>query len=122
VKKSILIISLSITIPIALLVIWWNLPLSINRYSDINFGNEIILKIESYQKANGLPENDDWKTLMKFGFNENLLGLEPEYSKLDNNTFEIIFLEGFDGPYLMWNSKERKWKKDQPTFTEKSSK
>jgi hypothetical protein len=105
-----------------LLVIWLNLPLAINRYSDINFGNEIILKIETYQKTNGLPENDDWKTLVKFGFRENLLGLEPEYNKIGNDTFEIIFLEGFDGPYLMWNSKERKWKKAQPTFPENSSK
>ncbi|HEY4628368.1 MAG TPA: hypothetical protein VIH02_03720 [Flavobacterium sp.] len=111
-------IFLSLLIPILLLIIWWNLPVSINRYSDINFGNEIIYKIEAYKKANGLPENNDWKTLKKFDFRENMVGFEPEYSKLDNETFEIIFLEGFDGPYLMWNSKERKWKKGEPTLIE----
>ena len=96
--------------------IWWNLPLSINRSSDIKLGDHIIQNIESYQKQNGLPENNDWETLKKFGFRDRIDFLQPEYSKLKENEFELIFLEGFDGPYLMWNSTERKWKEGYPTF------
>ena len=96
--------------------IWWNLPLSINRSSDIKLGDHIIQNIESYQKQNGLPENNDWETLKKFGFRDRIDFLQPEYSKLNENEFELIFLEGFDGPYLMWNSTEKKWKQGYPTF------
>ncbi len=114
-KKIILILFGSFAIAILFWIIWRNLPIAINRASDINFGNKIIQKIENYQKTNKLPESNDWNILKNFGFKENSISFEPEYSKLNDDTFELIFLEGFDGPYLMWNSKERKWKKDQPT-------
>jgi len=96
--------------------IWWNLPLSINRSSDIKLGEHLIQNIESYQKQNGLPDNNDWETLKKIGFRDRIDFLQPEYSKLNENEFELIFLEGFDGPYLMWNSTEKKWKQGYPTF------
>jgi len=96
--------------------IWWNLPLSINRSSDIKLGEHIIQNIESYQKQNGLPDNNDWETLKKIGFRDRIDFLQPEYSKLNENEFELIYLEGFDGPYLMWNSTEKKWKEGYPSF------
>ena len=96
--------------------IWWNLPLIINRSSDINLGEQIIENIESYQKQNGLPDNNDWETLRKFGFRDKIDFLQPEYRKLSEDNFELIYVEGFDGPYLMWTSTERKWKKGYPTF------
>ncbi len=96
--------------------IWWNLPLSINRSSDIKLGEHIIQNIDSYQKQNGLPDNNDWETLKKFGFRDRIDFLQPEYNKINENEFELIYLEGFDGPYLMWNSTEKKWKQGYPTF------
>jgi len=96
--------------------IWWNLPLSINRNSDIKLGEHLIQNIESYQKQNGLPDNNDWETLKKIGFRDRIDFLQPEYSKLNETEFELIYMEGFDGPYLMWNSKEKKWKEGYPTF------
>jgi len=48
--------------------IWWNLPLSINRRSDIKLGDQIIENIERYQNQYGLPENTDWKTLRKLNY------------------------------------------------------
>jgi hypothetical protein len=96
--------------------IWWNLPLSMNRSSDIKLGEHIIQNIESYQKQNGLPDNNDWETLRKLGFSDRIDFLQPEYSKLNENEFELIYLAGFDGPYLMWNSTEKKWKQSYPTF------
>jgi hypothetical protein len=96
--------------------IWWNLPLSINRSSDIKLGEQIIENIESYQKQNGLPDNNDWEKLRKFGFKDKINFLQPEYRKLNENEFELVYVEGFDGPYLMWTSTERKWKESFPTF------
>lgn len=96
--------------------IWWNLPLTINRSSDIKLGEQIIEYIESYQKQNGLPDNNDWETLRKFGFRDKIDFLQPEYRKLSEDNFELIYVEGFDGPYLMWTSTERKWKEGYPTF------
>ena len=83
----------------------------ISRSSDIKLGNDIIKNIENYQKTNGLPDNTDWETLRNFGFRENLDFFEPVYNRINKDTFELIFAEGFDGPYLLWNSKERIWKK-----------
>ncbi|MFM2334804.1 MAG: hypothetical protein RIS91_807 [Bacteroidota bacterium] len=102
--------------------IWWNLPLSINRRSDIKLGNQIIENIERYQNQNGLPNNTDRETLQKFGFRDKIDCLQPEYRKLNENEFELVYLEGFDGPYLMWTSKERKWKIGYPTFDKTTTK
>ena len=101
---------------IGVYILWWNLPLSINRSSDIKLGEQIIEKIEVYQKQKGLPDNNDWETLRKFGFRDEIDFLQPEYRKLNEDNFELIYVEGFDGPYLMWTSTERKWKEGYPTF------
>ncbi|MFA7380039.1 MAG: hypothetical protein WC150_06220 [Bacteroidia bacterium] len=115
-KKTILSISIFFVLIIGAYFLWWNLPLTINRSSDIKLGEQIIEKIENYQKQNGLPDNNDWETLRKFGFRDKVDFLQPEYRKLDDENFELIYLDGFDGPYLMWTSTERKWKKGYPTF------
>ncbi|WP_291274397.1 hypothetical protein [Flavobacterium sp.] len=97
-------------------IVWWNLPLTINRSSDIKLGEKIIENIEKYQRENDLPNDNDWKILKRFGFRDKIDFLQPEYRKLDEKNFELVYVEGFDGPYLMWNSRERKWKEDYPTF------
>ena len=84
------------------------------------FGPLTQAAVLAFQKTNGLPEDEDWTTLKKFEFRDKIDFLQPEYKKLDNKTFELIYLEGFDGPYLMWNSKERIWKKGYPTFLKRS--
>ena len=102
--------------------IWWNLTLSINRRSYIKHGNQIIENIERYQNQIGLPNNTDRETLQKFGFRDKIDCLQPEYRKLNENEFELVYLEGFDGPYLMWTSKERTWKIGYPTFDKTTTK
>ncbi len=116
-KKLIKIIGFGLAITIVLFIIWRNLPLSVTRYSDIKLGNEIVNQIENYERNNSLPENGDWKTLKNFSFRDKKDYYEPEYNKLHNNTFELIYVEGFDGPYLMWNSEEKIWKMGNPTFS-----
>jgi len=89
---------------------------TINRHNDIEFANKIISKIDIYQTTNELPESNNWEILKLFGFKDNKDFLSPEYTKIDANTYELVFVEGFDGPYLMWNSEERKWKIGNPTI------
>lgn len=115
-KKGIKAFGILILLTIIFYVTWLNLPVRINRYSDIKFANKIIDQIDKYKMTNSLPESDDWETLKKFGFEDHLDFLVPEYQKLNSENYELRFIEGFDGPYLLWNSKDRKWKKDQPTF------
>ncbi len=108
-----------IIIPIFLVVvglIYFNLPFEITRKSDINFGNELAVKIEQFKKENNeLPKTDDWKNLEELGFKIEMLGTDPSYQKINENEFELIFLEGFDGPYLMYNCKSKNWTMDFPT-------
>ena len=118
-KKGIITFGIIILLTIIFYVTWLNLPVAINRYSDIKFANKIIDQIDKYKITNSLPESDDWETLKKFGFEDHLDFFVPEYQKLNDETYELIFVEGFDGPYLLWNSKDRKWKIDQPTFPDK---
>ncbi|WP_177764429.1 hypothetical protein [Flavobacterium sp. I3-2] len=114
-KKVVYILISIILLSIVSLIIYWILPFEVTRKSDINFGNKLIENINSYKIEYGkLPENDDWKTLEKIGFKTKMLGTTPSYESNGIDEFEIIFLEGFDGPYLMWNSKENKWKIDFP--------
>lgn len=97
-------------------ILWWSLPFTINRRTDIKLGEKIIANIESYQKEKGLPSENDYEILKKFGFRDKIDFLQPEYRKLNESNFELIFIEGFDGPYLMWTSSERQWKEGYPTF------
>ncbi|MEZ7498887.1 hypothetical protein QO200_09055 [Flavobacterium sp. Arc3] len=121
-KKITLGILIFFVLTIGVYFIWWKLPLTINRSSDIKLGEQLIENIESYQKQNGLPNNNDWKTLRKFGFEDKIDFLQPEYRKLDDDNFELIYVEGFDEPYLMWTSTERKWKEGYPTFDKPTKK
>jgi len=110
-KKAIYILISIFILSIVSLIIYWNLPFEITRKSEINYGNTLIENINKYKiQNNKLPGNDDWKTLRKIGFKIEILGTNPSYETNGNDEYEIIFLEGFDGPYLMWNSKEKNWK------------
>ena len=97
-------------------VAWWLLPLSFTRYPDINCGNTLVQQIDGYYRQHHvLPNNDDWPKLKQLGFtDEELEKASPEYRKVSNTAYELTFIEGFDGPYLMWNSQERKWKTEFP--------
>jgi len=102
---------------IALYFIWWSLPVTVNRHSEIKLGNKVIENIDSYWKTNQkLPESNEWETLKKLGVQFDYEVSKPEYKNINDTLYELYFIEGFDGPYLMWNSLERKWKIDSPTY------
>ena len=76
----------------------------------IDFGNQLIESISKYQKTNNiLPETGDWNQLKKLGFEMHDVGTNPTYKKISDSEYELIYLEGFDGPYLMYNSESKKW-------------
>jgi hypothetical protein len=103
--------------------IYWKLPFELTRKEDIKQGNTLIDNITDYQiKYNKLPDNNDLRTLEKLGFKIEMLGAKPSYETNQNGEFEIVFLEGFEGPYLMWNSKVKKWEIDFPTIFSQNNK
>ena len=42
----------------------------------------------------------------------------PKFTKLNESSFELVYIIGFDPPYIMWNSKERIWKEGFPSTPE----
>jgi len=114
-KKTLLISFTVIALITVSFTIYWNLPIEITRKSDIESGNKIIKNIENYKKNNGkLPENGDWKTLEKLGFKFEKAVPYLDYTTDNKGFYELTYIEGFDGPYLMWNSSEKKWTIDFP--------
>ena len=69
----------------------------------------------SCSSVNNLPEDDDWDSLGQLGFELGNFGIRPDYTKLNEDEFELVYPDGFDGPYLMFNSKSGQWKLDFPT-------
>ncbi len=116
--KKILIISLSIiALIIVSITIYWNFPIEITRKSDIKSGNQIIENIENYRKNSyKLPEVNDWQTLEQLGLQKDDPA-KPVYNKDEAGNYELIYDDGLGGPYLLWNSKEKKWTIDQPKIT-----
>lgn len=108
-----------IILPIMLWGLFWSLPLSITRYSDIQLGNRLVTKIERYKLAHGLPESDKEKVYQQFGFRKTGDWYTPSYRKLNDTAFELCYVQGFDGPYLIWKSFDRSWKMGFMTFAPK---
>lgn len=121
-KKLFYTIFSTLLLIVILFLIYRNIPFKFTRSNDIRLGNKLIENINSYQsKFKKIPKNDDWKTLQDLGFKIEMMGTTPSYESNQNDEYELIFFEGFDGPYLIWNSKEKRWKIDFPTiFTKKN--
>ncbi|WP_294234296.1 hypothetical protein [uncultured Chryseobacterium sp.] len=113
-EKSSLVYNLIFCIIISI-IIYWKLPFEITRKSDIEFENKIIQNIEGYQKKYGrLPERSDYKTLEKLGLSFKDPRIYLDYATDHKSNFELAYLEGFDGPYLLWKSTNRQLKMDFP--------
>ena len=116
-RRVTFIVVLFFLLTIAGFFIWWHLPVKINRHSDIDFGNQLIKKIDAYRKQHKLPETNDWQMLKILGFKDKGDFLVPDYQKINDTTYELTYVEGSDGPYLLWNSNDRLWKKAMPTLS-----
>src|SRR5690606_29414184 len=116
-KKMTKKLTLSLLVIIILVLIGFfiyrNLPLEITRKADITFGNTLIKNIEKYKlDYKKLPVDDELGTIQKIGFQNNEVGTKPHFAIDSKGNYEIAFLEGFDPPYLIWNSIDKKWKID----------
>ena len=91
-------------------VVWINLPVSVKYAGEIRSGNSLAAEIEAYKLKNDvLPESNDWEVQESWGIPEKNLGWKPAYEKIDENSFLLIYSEGFDGPYLTYESKTKTW-------------
>lgn len=117
-KKVILLFGLLIFLTVAGFFVWWHLPVTINRHSDIEFGNKLIKNIGVYKRQNGLPNTNDWTTLKKLGFKFHNDVVIPDYQKINDTTYELTYIEGFDGPYLLWTSDSKQWKLGNPIIVD----
>lgn len=116
-KVTIAIASLLLLIIISF-TIYWNLPIEITRRSDVQYGNSLVQNIDSYKKAHHhLPESNDGETLKKLGFKKEELGTQPDYRANSNGSYELVYLDDLGGPYLIWNSNEKKWSIDFPKIS-----
>lgn len=120
-KKAILIFISIIVLIVISFSIYWNLPISVTRHSDIEYGNSLIKNVEDYRKTHHkLPDNSDWNTLEKLGFKPTDPGTQPDYYT-DGTDYEITYPDSFDGPYLIWNSNEKEWSIDFPKLFKKKN-
>lgn len=118
-KKAAILIASFFALIIISITVYWNLPIEITRKSDIESGNKIIWSIESFQKKYGrLPERTDYKTLEKLGLSFKDSKIYLDYATDHKGGFELTYIEGLDGPYLLWNSTDRKWKIGFPKIHE----
>lgn len=95
---------------IAVVWLYLHMPLAFRRHKDIQHGDTLIANIQQYQKQhNSLPENHDVETLSQLGIVKNAQGWQPAYQKQDEDSFRIIYQDGFVAPYLYWQSDEKRW-------------
>jgi hypothetical protein len=67
-----------------------------------------------YKNQHGLPHTNDWTVLKQLGFKFHNQVVIPDYQKINDTTYELIYIEGFDGPYLFWSSHTKQWKLGYP--------
>jgi hypothetical protein len=108
--KKIVIIFVSIIFTlILLLVIYWHLPWQIRYKSEINFGNQLIEKIEKFRLENdSIPHSENREILESFGF-EMTESFLPIYTKINETDYELIYCWGFDPLWLYYYSNTKEW-------------
>lgn len=96
---------------IAIIYAYLNLPLEWRRHKDIEFAQTLIQNIEAYrQKNQQLPKTNDTSLLKQLGFRHHQdIGWQPNYRYLDTEHYQIIYRDGYEAPYLSWDSRHQKW-------------
>ena len=72
---------------------------------------QIVEAIENYRQTHGrLPDSSDHEVMKGLGF-ELLVGWHPDYQIIGKEIYRITILEGFDGPYWIYDSSSKRWRK-----------
>jgi hypothetical protein len=114
--KILLVAIMIVLVPLAAIVVWFELPFEIRYTPEIARGNKIVAGIEKYYRINGrLPDSNDFATLESIvisSVNDSDFvyeGWNPAYRAIGENDFQLSFLKGFDGPYVTYDSVEGRW-------------
>jgi hypothetical protein len=84
--------------------------------------NRIISAIEAYRESHGrLPDSSDQETMKHLGF-ELRVGWHPDYQVGEKGLYRLTILDGFDGPYWVYESFSQRWRKDFPPMENAVSK
>lgn len=68
------------------------------EYQQIHFGKKLITNITNYYEKTGhLPKERDWDTLESLEFEMNSISTTPDYTKLNEQDYQLIYPTGFDG-------------------------
>lgn len=80
------------------------------RTADRRNANKIIAAVDEYRATYGqLPDPDDQKIMKELGF-EMRMEWFPDYQMGENGNFRITILQGFDGPYWIYDSSMKSWR------------
>ena len=93
-----------------------HLPLEWRRHKDIKLGNTIAANIEQFRQTHGrLPHNTEAE-LLPLGFKHNKQGWQPNYRPDGRGGYRLIYDDGYDPPYLLWDSQEQQWHLEQSSL------
>lgn len=106
--RIILLVAILIVISI---VGYISLPFTYRNRAEISIGNHYIQNINKLRDMEGrLPNTNEHEILKSLMPKEMKNKWSPEYKNLDSINFELVFVSGFDGPYLRYCSANKKWK------------
>lgn len=87
------------------------LPWKLEYRAEMSAGNVLIAKIENFRKEHGrLPDAEKPQEIVPLGF-ELRTGYHPDY-KVAGDYYEITYVFGFDGPYIVYSSRTKQWRCD----------
>lgn len=96
---------IGICLLIIIAIAYTQIPWQWRRHKDIEYGNTLIANLKNYQQQHQrLPENHDEATLQQLGFRKNKQGWQPNYQKIGDTDFLIIYKDGFMPPYLQYST------------------
>lgn len=96
---------------IAIIVIARKIWTTIEYYNEVSIGNEYAHNIITYlQEKNKLPDEGDRDTLKELNPYKSVdKRRRPEYRIWSGNNFTLSFVQGFDWPYLTYDSETKTW-------------
>lgn len=78
-------------------------------FQDQWHGERVVEAVEAYRVEHGaLPDVEDQEVMLGLGF-ELTEGWYPDFQVLEGGEYRLVFLKGFDGPYLIYDSRKRVW-------------